>query len=238
MNENKNSTEATENENSEIKMKIEGDSMNTDITINVRLDPHHVAPLLDEIRQTLAKQSGAESSKPDEPAFGDQLTDAEDEVWACGPDGKWRCWYSDVQQWSDELEPTLNRAVIETECGPLRPTTDEDRKRVGLPLRNEKAANPDEAHERQEHGPGTFGYCSERQARKDAEAKLADMTRQRDDLRGAVVTEPHILRMAAADIEARGTGFGRLPQSLPVTLRGLADVLGRDTQRGAKGEQQ
>lgn len=71
-----------------------------------------------------------------------------------------------------------------------------------------------------------------------AESDLARVTKECDEwqarhaaLRGAVVTEPSILGMAASDVEAHGVGFGGLPRSLPATLRGLADALARDNER-------
>src|SRR5690625_4012931 len=36
---------------------------------------------------------------------------------------------------------------------------------------------------------------------------------------------PNVLRLAASDIERQGTGWGKLPRSLPGFLRDLADVM-------------
>lgn len=81
----------------------------------------------------------------------------------------------------------------------------------------------------------TKAALADERDRHDATITERDALRERlDALRGAVVTEPSILRMAASDIEAKGTGFGGLPRSLPETLRGLADALGRDAERGAR----
>ena len=89
----------------------------------------------------------------------------------------------------------------------------------------EPADDPDEAHERQEHGPGTFGYCSERRARKKAEAALADMTRQRDEY--ATEAERWQARHAALRVdlvqEERTRHYGP-----------LSAILDRDDERGAR----
>lgn len=82
--------------------------------------------------------------------------------------------------------------------------------------------SPDEAHERQEHGLGVFGYCSERRARKDAEAALADMTRQRDEWQ--------------ARHKALREDVTRLHMShlSPSEAQGTRRILDNDTERGTR----
>lgn len=100
--------------------------------------------------------------------------------------------------------------------------------------------DPDEAHDRQEHGPGAFGYCSERRARKDAEAERDELqrkisgwqegverlTRERDEARAAGAAWVVRYEALREDVHrGRSAGY-RSPEDL------ASDILDRDDERG------
>ena len=68
----------------------------------------------------------------DEPAVGEQVTDSTGIVWQRFEDG-WRWWVVGKTDWS----PYHHTWDDVQNYGPLRPTTDDDRRRVGLPVRAE-----------------------------------------------------------------------------------------------------
>lgn len=91
---------------------------------------------------TLADVSGDEPVT-DEPAIGAQVTDGDGDVWQRF-EGDWCRWMGEAVGWSSwphTWDYVQNYA-------PLRPTTDDDRRRVGLPVRDEDASpEPVEAAE-------------------------------------------------------------------------------------------
>ena len=72
----------------------------------------------------------------EEPAVGAQVTDLDGDVWQRVEDG-WRWWNKVGCGWSSWLRTWDS---IQTDYGPLRATTDDDRRRVGLPVRDEDAS--------------------------------------------------------------------------------------------------
>lgn len=102
---------------------------------------------LDDLAQHLAEAEqpapagdlNEASERKDAPAIGDQRTDNHGDVWERRPDGTWRAWMSRRNGWSmmahSDLDTTLD--ALDKCWGPFRPTTDEDRKRVGLPVQDE-----------------------------------------------------------------------------------------------------
>lgn len=85
----------------------------------------------------------------EEPPVGSQLTDREGDVWErrTGWRLSWHVWLKEMRTWDTEPEPwELADYRCVTDYAPLRPTTDEDRVRVGLPVDPAPAdVDPDEA---------------------------------------------------------------------------------------------
>lgn len=70
----------------------------------------------------------------EEPPVGSQITDCEGEVWE-RREGGWTLWRPGGSGWlADLYESALDPWPVVRGFAPLRPTTDEDRKRVGLPV--------------------------------------------------------------------------------------------------------
>ena len=95
--------------------------------------------LLTEIRDRLPGPECVRDEPVDvteEPPVGSQVTDREGDVWKRREEG-WALWWpersgwlADLDGWGDDPWPVVRKRA------PLRPTTDEDRKRVGLPTMN------------------------------------------------------------------------------------------------------
>lgn len=82
------------------------------------------------------KTDGPESAATEEPAVGEQVTDSDGDVWQRFEDG-WYWWKGESGCWSSIPRA---RDYVQTTYGPLGRTTDDDRRRVGLPVRNEDAS--------------------------------------------------------------------------------------------------
>lgn len=108
-------------------------------------------------------------SESDEPVADEQVTDRDGYVWQRF-EGGWRWWRGKVGRWS---RIPRTRDYMQTVFGPLRATTDDDRRRVGLSVRDEDAppepvepaqadAQPEaedpESENGRENGAGRIGW--------------------------------------------------------------------------------
>lgn len=104
--------------------------------------------LLAEIRDRLPEPEGVRDEPVDvteEPPVGSQVTDREGDVWERREEG-WTLWWAERIGWLADLYGDLDPWPDVRDLAPLRPTTDEDRKRVGLPVEPDPAdVDPDEA---------------------------------------------------------------------------------------------
>lgn len=112
----------------------------TDMEVVKRLDkiinilsnrlPEHIEATLDWLDEPVPVPRPEPADITEEPPVGSQVTDCDDEVWGRFEEG-WQVWDAlGNMEWSGDSDPWS--AV--RNFAPLRPTTDEDRKRVGLPV--------------------------------------------------------------------------------------------------------
>lgn len=149
----------------------------------------------------------------EEPPVGSQVTDRDGDVWERREGG-----------WSGTDEYGLGFAYCKVEWSrlrnyaPLRPTTDADRERVGLPVESAPAdVDPDE--DRAAH-KSALAAENLRRAEK-LEADLARVTKERDGWK-----DRHAALRADVD------GFQYRHRGYPSTWE-LVDALARDTERRA-----
>ena len=173
----------------------------------------------------------------EEPPVGSQVTDREGDVWE-RREGGWALWWPERSEWLTDLYGSgLDPWPVVRVQAPLRFTTDEDRRRVGLPVEAATAIWERECKRLTDRANLWRERCQE------AEADLARVTEERDEAvkraegydkdRRAVADRYERLRK---DVERYEGGMGYVSAHTRVQLLAvknrLRSILARDDERG------